>query len=82
MNPKDTQMFEISGYLVNFCTKKMFRNTDLIDIFDLKLENTLSNTKIEPYRMQHIMPSASANESFIGQQKFWENHRLVPHINN
>lgn len=28
------------------------------------------------------MPSASSNEMFIGQQKFWENHRLVPRINN
>ena len=28
------------------------------------------------------MPSASANEMFIGQQKYWENHRLVPKINN
>lgn len=28
------------------------------------------------------MPSASANEMFIGQQKFWENHRLVPIIDN
>ena len=28
------------------------------------------------------MPSASANEMFIGQQKFWENHRLIPQITN
>ena len=82
MNPKDAQMFEIYGYLVNFCSKKIFRNTDLIDIFGKKLENTLSNTKIEPYRLQHILPSSSANECFIGQQKFWENHRLIPHISN
>lgn len=39
-------------------------------------------TKIEPYRMQHIMPSVSTNETFIGQQKYWENHRLVPIIDN
>jgi len=32
--------------------------------------------------MCHICPSANANEMFIGQQKFWENHRLVPIINN
>lgn len=67
MNPKDTQMFEIYGYLVNFSPDKDFRNTDLIDIFDKKLDETMSNTKIEPYRLQHIMPSASANEIFIGQ---------------
>ena len=82
MNPKDTQMFEIYGYLVNFSPKKSFRNTDLIDIFDKKLEDTSSCTKIEPYRLQHILPSASANEMFIGQQKFWENHRLIPQISN
>lgn len=28
------------------------------------------------------MPSASANNKFIGRQKFWENHRIVPKINN
>ena len=28
------------------------------------------------------MPSESANEAFIGQLKFWENHRLVPKIDN
>lgn len=82
MNPKDTQMFEVYGYLVNYSPRQIFRNTDLIDIFDKKLANTLSNTKIEPYRLQHIMPSSSANEMFIGQQKFWENHRLIPAITN
>lgn len=82
MNPKDTQMFEIYGYLVTYHSQKIFRNTDLIDIFGKKLDQTLSNTKIEPYRLQHVMPSASANEMFIGQMKFWENHRLVPHIDN
>ena len=75
-------MFELSGYLVTHHRKKIFRNTDLIDIFDKKLDQTLSNTKIELYRLQHVMPSASSNEMFIGQMKYWENHRLVPHIDN
>lgn len=32
--------------------------------------------------MQHILPSAAANEKFIGQKKYWENHRLIPKIDN
>ena len=59
-------MFELSGYLVTYHSQKIFRNTDLIDIYDKKLDETVSNVKIEPYRLQHIMPSAAANESFIG----------------
>lgn len=51
MNPKDTQMFELQGYLVTYNSQKIFRNTDLIDIFDKKLEETVSNVKIEPYRL-------------------------------
>ena len=51
MNPKDTQMFEIYGYLVNISSDANFRNTDLIDIFGKKLNETLSCTKIEPYRL-------------------------------
>lgn len=82
MNPKDTQMFEVYGFIVYLSEQKIFRNLDLIDIFGKKLNETVSNTKIEPYRLQHIMPSASANESFIGGQKYWENHRLIPQINN
>ena len=59
-------MFEIYGYLVNFHSKEIYRNTDLIDVFNLKVDDTKSNTKIEPYRLQHVMPSSSANELFIG----------------
>lgn len=55
---------------------------DLIDAFDKKLSQTFSNTKIEPYLLQHIMPSSSANEMFIGNQKYWENHRMIPIIDN
>ena len=82
MNPNDTQMFEIYGYIVNVHSKMIYRNTDLIDVFGKKLNETGSNTKIEPYRLQHIMPSSSANEMFIGNQKFWENYRMIPIIDN
>lgn len=75
-------MFEIIDYLVHFNTKKCYPNFDLIDLFGKKLIETASYSKIEPYRMQHIMPQASANQTFIGKQKFWENHRLVPIIDN
>ena len=82
MNPDQTQMFEITEYLVNVNNNRRHRNTDVIDCFGKRLKDTWSNTKIEPYQVQHVMPSASANKKFIGRQKFWENHRLVPKINN
>lgn len=75
-------MFELSTFYVVYNKNQVFRNTDLIDIFQKKLAETLSNFKIEPLRLQHVMPTASANEQFIGQMKYWENHRLVPKINN
>ena len=56
MNPKDTQMFEITEYLVNFSKLKKYRNLDLLN-FDKKLDDIASNTKIEPVQVQHIMPS-------------------------
>ena len=65
MNPKDTQMFEIREYLVNFSKLKKYRNLDLLD-FDKKLDEISSNTKLEQVQIQHIMPSSSANERFIG----------------
>lgn len=67
MYPEEVQMFEITEYLLTYNTvKKRFRNTDLIEIFDCTLKHTKTNMKIEPYQVQHIMPTASANEMFIG----------------
>lgn len=74
-------MFQITEYLVNLSHVPKYRNLDLL-CFDLKLDEILSNSKIEPVQLQYIMPSSSANERFIGQQKFWENYRLVPTIDN
>lgn len=59
-------MFEITEYLVNFSNVKKFRNLDLLN-FGKKLDDITSSTKIEPVQLQHIMPSSSANERFIGQ---------------
>ena len=47
MNPKDTQMFEITEYLVIFDQEPVFRNLDLNQVFDMKLSEIKSNTKIE-----------------------------------
>ena len=66
MNPDNVQMFEITEYLVNLNQTKIYRNTDLIDDFGRKLADTWSHTKIEPYQLQHVLPSASANDKFIG----------------
>lgn len=46
MNPKDTQMFEITEYLVNFSSMPKFRNLDLLG-FNKKLDECTSYTKIE-----------------------------------
>lgn len=80
--PEQTQMFEVTEYLCNFNNNRRHRNTDMIDIFGKKLKDSWSNVKVEAYQVQHILPSASSNRKFIGRQKFWENHRIVPKINN
>lgn len=67
MNPDGLQIYEFVEYIVEFSPQRIFRNTDLIEVFGTKLDETWSNTKIEPYQVQHLMPSASANEMFIGQ---------------
>ena len=49
MSPQDTQIFEITEYLVTLHFDPIFRNLDLVDLFDLKLDEIKSNTKIQPY---------------------------------
>lgn len=84
MNPSDTQVFEINEYLVTFLPdrRKLFYNPDLIDCFGRSINESFSQSNIKPCGMKHILPSASAKEMFIGQQKFWENHRIIPKIDN
>lgn len=82
MNTQDCQIFEFIDYLVNFSSEKAYINLDLVEQFNKKIfeKESKSYSKIEPFRMQHVMPSASMNERFIGKEKYWENHRLVPII--
>jgi len=65
----DTQMFEIRDYVLYFCgdQNKFFYNRDLIEIFKIDESETKSRTKIMPYQISHVLPSANANEMFIGQ---------------
>ena len=51
MSPQDTQIFEITEYLVTFNNHPIFRNLDLIDIFGTKLNQIKSCIKITPYQM-------------------------------
>ena len=46
MSPQDTQIFEITEYLVTLHCDPIFRNLDLVDIFDMKLDEIKSNSKI------------------------------------
>ena len=51
MCPQDTQIFEITEYFVTLHSEPIFRNLDLLDIFDMKMNEIKSSTKISPFQI-------------------------------